>query len=100
VDLQNVSPATFASEIGTEFKLAGDEQPPVALVLDAVELLPVQPGAPRAEPFSLVFVGPGQPQLEQRTHALVHSSLGLLEIFLVPIGHDDAGRLRYEAVFN
>jgi len=50
-------------------------------------------------PFSLVFRGPHQPLLPQCIYPLQHSDLGILEIFLVPIGPDESGQ-RYEAVFS
>jgi hypothetical protein len=50
-------------------------------------------------PFSLVFRGPREPLLPQRIYPLQHSVLGVLEIFLVPIGPDELGQ-RYEAVFS
>jgi len=49
--------------------------------------------------FSVVFRGPPQPVLEQRIRRLEHDRLGVLELFLVPIGLDDTGML-YEAVFT
>ena len=53
------------------------------------------------EPFSLIFLGPERPELDQRIHPLKHPTLGPLEIFLVPIGpaKDRAGRL-YQAIFS
>jgi hypothetical protein len=50
-------------------------------------------------PFSLVFRGPFEPFLEQGIHRLEHEELGRLDLFLVPIGPDEAG-MRYEAVFG
>ena len=50
-------------------------------------------------PFSLVFRAPREPLLPQRIYALQHSALGVLDIFLVPIGPDESGQ-RYEAVFS
>lgn len=50
-------------------------------------------------PFSLIFLGPEEPVLPQAIRRLEHSSLGELEIFLVPIGRGADG-VRYEAVFN
>ena len=70
------------------------------LQLIDVKELPAQPGAPRAKPFSLVFGGPRQPFLEQRTYRLSHADLGELDIFLVPIGYSAQGGFLYEAVFN
>jgi hypothetical protein len=49
--------------------------------------------------FSLEFLGPGAPVLPQQTYGLKHSALGVLEIFLVPLGQKEGG-VRYEAVFG
>jgi hypothetical protein len=45
------------------------------------------------EPFDLRV-----PPLPQHIYALEHTSLGKLELFLVPIGPDERG-MRYQAVF-
>ena len=55
------------------------------------------PGSER-DPFRLLFRGPGEPVLAQRTHRLEHPVLGALEIFLVPVGRDARGT-SYEAIF-
>lgn len=55
-------------------------------------------GDPR--PFSLVFRGPGAPQLDQGTYSVTHPTLGQqLPLFLVPIARDDEG-LRYQIIFG
>ena len=51
------------------------------------------------ERFSIFFNGPGDLHLPQRTYQLEHEQLGLLDIFLVTVAHDERGFL-YEAVFN
>jgi hypothetical protein len=97
--------ATFQPYIGTGFRVAVPEMAEVAdqeapsIRLDDVIRLPAQAGAPRADPFTLEFTG-GPPVLEQRTHTLRHPILGTVELFLVPVGLDPDGRVRYEAVFN
>jgi hypothetical protein len=59
----------------------------------------IEPG--RRRPFSLIFLGPDRPMLEQRIHSLGHPTLGPLEIFLVPIGPaKDRPGLRYQAIFT
>ena len=67
-----------------------------------VELIEVSasddPGPSRSQ-FSLVFRGGPSPPLPQGIHALEQSKLGRLDLFLVPLGPDDAGQ-RYEAVFT
>lgn len=49
-------------------------------------------------PFSLLFRGPPEPILPQAIYALEHATLGVSEIFLVPLAPDADGT-RYEAVF-
>jgi hypothetical protein len=97
--------ATFEPHRGTEFLLArpdgqgAPDQDPLSIRLDEVVSWRASAGAPRADPFSLEFTGP-PPALGQRIHALDHPVLGSIELFLVPIGVDPDGRVRYEAVFN
>jgi hypothetical protein len=50
-------------------------------------------------PFSLIFREQGSQYLPQRTYAIKHPTLGWLDLFLVPIGPDQAG-MRYQAVFT
>ena len=89
----------FERHQGDEFGVGfGDESlPPIRL--DEVSRLSPDANSPRPDPFSLVFSGP-PPIMEQRTYALSHPTLGPIDIFLVPIGVDGEGRVRYEAVFN
>jgi hypothetical protein len=50
-------------------------------------------------PFALLFEGPAQPVLPQRTYALGHPALKGVEVFLVPVARQ-AGGVHYEAVFT
>ncbi len=98
--MDQLSLDAFAPHLGSEFRVSDDgTEGAVVLRLTAIEPGP-QPGAPRVRPFSLVFTGPRDPNLGQGIHRLEHSQLGGLDIFLVPIGYDATGSLRYEAVFN
>ena len=96
--------ATFEPHAGTEFRVASHEAAVVDQEMASIRLVevirhPAQAGAPRADPFTLEFTGL-PPVLEQQIHALDHPILGALELFLVPVGLDPDGRVRYEAVFN
>ncbi|MGR9087924.1 MAG: DUF6916 family protein [Gammaproteobacteria bacterium] len=51
------------------------------------------------EAYSLLFSGPMNPVLQQGIFTIRHNAMGLLDIFLVPIGPDSKG-MRYEAIFN
>lgn len=49
--------------------------------------------------FSVIFHGPAGDPLEQAIHRIDIEGLGVLELFLVPIG-GDADNRHYEAVFT
>lgn len=91
---------TFRPLLNTAFRTTAENGSAVELRLVEVRALGRQPHAPRVEPFALEFVGPARPRLEQRIYRLEEATLGSIEIFLVPIGFDPGGGLRYEAVFN
>jgi hypothetical protein len=100
---ESPTPATFTPHVGTAFEITFTDGI-LELTLESVAASgtraprPDVPGL-RTEPFSLFFLGPLQPALPQRTWDLAHPVLGVLAIFLVPIGPMN-GRMRYEAVFN
>jgi hypothetical protein len=71
---------------------------PEAIELELIEVSPLKTSR-RQEVFSLQFRGPPTIVLNQQIHRLEHAALGLLDIFLVPIGQDAQG-VYYEAVFN
>ena len=95
LDLRFARASMFEPLVGAEFV---SREPAVRFVLIDVEAYGIQPGAPRAEPFTLTFVG--DPGLVQRIYELDHVTLGRLDLFLVPIGPGPDRRSRYEAVFN
>ena len=95
--------ADFLPHVGAAFTIAFPDGT-LELTLGSVEphgARAPRPDVPelRAEPFSLVFLGPLRPALPQRTWDLSHPALGTQAIFLVPLGPAE-GRMRYEAVFN
>ena len=94
VDLASVAAADFQPHVRSLFRMEADG--PLQLTLMSVNERP-GPGT-RRQPFSLLFLGPADPVLPQRIYRLEHDVLGLLEIFLVPIGRDEDGTT-YEAVF-
>jgi hypothetical protein len=67
--------------------------------LELIEVTDTTPKDFDGEQFSLVFRGPHEPALGQRIFKLEHNALGSIELFLVPIGAPEKGRL-YEAYFN
>ena len=94
--LENVTVDSFEGRVGDRFDLDADGETH-ELTLDECKRL--GSAALEREPFSLVFRGPREPVLPQRTYPLSHEGLGRLEIFLVPIAQDDDGT-RYQAIFS
>lgn len=58
----------------------------------------VAPG--QRQPFSLVFLGPvSQQYLLQSTFHLEHPQMGVLDMFIVPLG-PQGERMQYQAIFS
>ena len=95
-----LTPATFEPHVGTEFAIDFGDGTIVHAVLDSVRRHAPRSHGDRTEPFSLSFVCPRGGPFAQATYSMEHPELGVLDIFLVPIGPDNSGRSRYEAVFN
>ena len=92
--------SSFSPAVGAEFTVE-TEAGPVPLRLATVrERDQVVPGAPDGwVPFSLLFIGPPDRYLDQRTWRLASEATGPIDVFLVPVGQDAAG-FHYEAVFG
>ena len=70
-------------------------------LVEVTEMGSAPPGGendPRRRPFSIVFRGPMDAPIPQNIYEIEHEKMGILSIFIVPIGPDGDG-LRYEAVF-
>ena len=96
--LDNLTKATFEPIKGSVFELALSDDHRLQLELAEIRGNGLQ-GMAKREQFALHFRGPAAPALAQRIYRLEHPQLGVLEIFLVPIGRDAAG-MTYEAVFT
>jgi hypothetical protein len=96
--LDRLTAKHFEPYVGTAFRIDFTDHAPLELVLAQVDAYgePAEPGGRHT--FSLMFHGPLTPVLPQRIYPLQHAELGVLEIFIVPLGPDEAG-MRYEAVF-
>lgn len=97
MDLGDLTLATFEPLVGDAFIITAAAQEPLALTLASAATLGDRPGG--RDPFTLTFRGPREPLLPQAIHPLAHPALGLLEIFIVPLGQD-AGGTTYEAIFT
>jgi hypothetical protein len=100
VDVSLLTASHFQRFKGSSFRLRADDVVDVELLeVDEVGAGSGAPPQTARAPFSIVFRGPRDPVLPQRIYRLEHDELGTVDLFLVPIGRDDAG-VRYEAVFT
>jgi hypothetical protein len=95
--LDKLTRGDFGPLLGSSFRLEADGASLELKLIAADAAGASRSGTPR-QPFSLLFHGPHAPLLAQQIYPLEHTALGLLEIFLVPIGPDDQGQ-RYQAIF-
>jgi hypothetical protein len=90
---------SFAPLVGETFRVrAGDALTLEARLTEAESLGDALAPGMRA-PFSLMLLGPSAPILPQRIYAVEHTSLGSLELFLVPLQPDGDGA-RYQVIFS
>jgi hypothetical protein len=87
----------FAPIVGQPLAL-GEPAPTMSLELLSAAAARSRPAGGRTG-FSLLFRGPADRPLAQGIHSIQHPALGMLDIFLVPVGPDAHG-LQYEAIFN
>jgi hypothetical protein len=67
--------------------------------LKLVKVDPVGDSGRAGGAFSLIFVAPKGPWLPQGVYPVPHPVLGMMEIFLVPVGPTQGGN-GYQAVFT
>ncbi len=98
-DLAGLTAEFFSERIGTRFEVAGLPPETLTLTIAHVSRGGATPGPGLRAPFAVTFRGPTAPILAQRIHKLASPEVGVLELFLVPLGPDADGA-RYEAVFS
>lgn len=52
------------------------------------------------EAFSMIFKGPKDKPLPQRTYNIKHDKMGVIQLFLVPVMSPYKDTLAYQCVFN
>lgn len=82
---------------GESFELIADEAHPVGTPMTIASVDLRSAGDPLQ--FSIVFRGPPEPVLEQKTYRLRHARLGEYAIFITPIAHNPTAT-EYEACFT
>ena len=98
IEINEITAAAFAEMGDGDIQLAREGDGVLTLRLCEVKSLGVRGPRP-APPFSATLSAPDGTQLEQGTYAVLHPTLGRLELFLVPIGMQSDGP-GYEIVFN
>jgi hypothetical protein len=92
--------ADFAPHVGTDFVIASDDLPALAMTRTSAEpLQPTKGGNDLRPPFMLLFRLKSLSVIEQRLFELRHPAMGDLAIFLVPSAQD-AESVEYCATFN
>jgi hypothetical protein len=94
--IENLNSKNFREHLNSEFKVQAPDGQALSLRLTEVTERDTNP---RAEQFSIFFLGPRTPLLEQRIYHLKHEKLGEFDLFVVPVGMEADGVL-YECVFN
>lgn len=98
--LETLKRKDFARLLNQTFHIQADLPEPLACELIEVNKLgsKKKKGQAGRRPFSVIFHGPVDPILSQRIYQVSHEKLGVLELFLVPVGQDKKG-IQYEALF-
>ena len=93
----------FSPYIGENFQLTTQENAIVDLklteVTDRSARVNTADKGKRQECFSMIFQGTGNAQLPQSTYTFKHNKMGQFDLFIVPVGRNQAG-VEYEAVIN
>jgi hypothetical protein len=101
LSLASLTLETFTPHLGSAFVIHLADGTPLTLSL--VDIKPLGQGAAgERAPFALHFQHPLLPRhayLPQQIYSLEHATLGLIEIFLVPLGPQPGG-MQYEAIFT
>lgn len=99
--LERLSANDFAGREGEIFTITLTSGESLELELSEVRgLTGDTPEGSQRSPFSLLLLGPGDGYLPQRIYELEHPQMGKLTLFLVPLGPDREGKMRYEVVFS
>jgi hypothetical protein len=94
-DLAALKVGDFSSHLDTLFDM---QAPGGRIALKLVKAESAGQSMRTGGAFSLLFVAPAGPWLPQAIYPVEHPALGIIEIFLVPIGPMQGGN-GYQAVF-
>ena len=94
--MQQLTHAAFAASVNSAFRVHLTTGKTVEIRLTNVS---DQRLSERQEQFSILLNGPPDTFVPQGLYKLEHDAMGMLDLFIVPIGKDEHGYV-YEAVFN
>jgi hypothetical protein len=97
--LETLTYDQFEPLVGSKFRLVANDAGTDLTLVTVGRVMESQAARLKRGAFSLFFIGPHEPLFEQAIYPFTHETLGQLEMFIVPVGHDAAGLL-YEAVFT
>jgi hypothetical protein len=90
------SKTDFSQALNTSFRLTLEGMQTLETTL--VQLREDKP-TPGIEQYTLLFRGPGEVVLPQHIYPIEHDTLGVFDLFLVPVSRDLAG-VYYEAIIS
>ena len=95
--LETLTRDDLAPYLNQKFQLSNEDHPIFEVEMIEAEEMPGT--ASQRKPFSVIFLAPAEPLLEQAIYSLSHQEIGPLDLFLVPLGPFREG-MKYEAVFT
>lgn len=97
--LDKLTRESFAPHVGSTFEIKVSDKENLELELVETSAMGEAPKKGR-QAFSCVFRGP-RALLPQQIYPLKHEEMGEMQLFLVPVAHDEEkGETLYEAVFT
>ncbi len=105
VPVKELKLETFSPLVNTKFRLLLDETRVVEMELtEAVSIRGPHNSVPNKngmvqDVFSLVFHGPEDRLLPQRSYTFEHDKIGRFDLFVVPV-EKAPGAIRYQVIFN
>lgn len=105
VPVKELKLETFSPLVNTKFRLLLDEVHAVEMELtDAVSIRGPHNSTPNKngmvqDVFSLMFNGPADRPLPQRSYTFEHEKIGRFDLFVVPI-EKTPDAIRYQVIFN
>jgi hypothetical protein len=105
MQLNELTVEHFESCVGQVFTIHYDpEQTLETTLAEVIKLGPEPPAdkpSKRRRAFSVLFQGPMTPIMQQGIYTIDNSTLGSLDIFIVPLGPDSEQQgIQYEAIFT